>query len=251
MSQSSVKDWIHPDWPAPKAVRVVMTTRSGGISQAPFDALNLGDHVDDDLQAVLSNRATVRRELQLPDEPLWLTQVHGITVASVGEAEQAAKADASVAKGVGKVCAIMTADCLPVLFCNTEGTVVAGAHAGWRGLEAGVLESTIQAMDCKVEDILVWMGAAIGPQHFEVGDEVREAFVQSQPAAEQAFRAQGAGKWLADLYALARLRLERFGIASENIYGGTHCTYAQADQFYSYRRESRTGRMAALIWLES
>lgn len=250
MSQSSVKDWIYPDWPAPKAVRAVMTTRSGGVSQAPFDALNLGDHVDDDPQAVLSNRAIVRRELQLPDEPLWLTQVHGTAVASVGSAAQATEADAAVAKAPAKVCAIMTADCLPVLFCNRQGTVVAAAHAGWRGLEAGVLESTIQVMDCQAEDILVWMGAAIGPQHFEVGDEVREAFVQAQPAAKQAFKAHVTGKWLADLYSLARLRLERFGIASENVYGGTHCTYAQADQFYSYRREARTGRMAALIWLE-
>lgn len=205
MSQSSVKDWIYPDWPAPKAVRAVMTTRSGGVSQVPFDTLNLGDHVDDDPQAVLSNRAIVRRELQLPDEPLWLTQVHGTTVASVGAAAQATEADASVAKAPAKVCAIMTADCLPVLFCNRQGTVVAAAHAGWRGLEAGVLESTIQAMDCKAEDILVWMGAAIGPQHFEVGDEVREAFVQAQPEAEQAFKAHGTGKWLADLYSLARL----------------------------------------------
>jgi len=250
VSQSSVKDWIYPDWPAPKAVRAVMTTRSGGVSQAPFDALNLGDHVDDDPQAVLSNRAIVRRELQLPDEPLWLTQVHGTAVASVGSAAQATEADAAVAKAPAKVCAIMTADCLPVLFCNRQGTVAAAAHAGWRGLEAGVLESTIQAMDCQAEDILVWMGAAIGPQHFEVSDEVREAFVQAQPAAKQAFKAHGTGKWLADLYSLARLRLERFGIASENVYGGTHCTYAQADQFYSYRREARTGRMAALIWLE-
>lgn len=251
MSRSNILDWIYPDWPAPIAVRAVMTTRSGGISQVPFDQLNLGDHVDDDPQAVLANRAIVRNKLQLPDEPLWLTQVHGITVATVGQAAQATTADAAVAIGVGKVCAIMTADCLPVLFCNKDGSVVAGAHAGWRGLEAGVLESTIQAMDTKPQDILVWMGAAIGPQHFEVGDEVREAFVKSQAQAEQAFKANGAGKWLADLYLLARFRLEQSGIARENIYGGTQCTYAQADQFYSYRRESRTGRMAALIWLES
>ena len=251
MSRSDILDWISPDWPAPAGVRAVMTTRSGGVSQAPFDQLNLGDHVDDDPDAVLENRAIVRNELQLPDEPLWLTQVHGTTVVTVGRAAQATIADAAVARGVGKVCAIMTADCLPVLFCDKDGSVVAGAHAGWRGLEAGVLESTIQAMGSKPQDILVWMGAAIGPQHFEVGDEVREAFVKSQVQAERAFKAHGAGKWLADLYCLARLRLEQSGIARDNIYGGTQCTYAQAEQFYSYRRESRTGRMAALIWLES
>jgi YfiH family protein len=246
-------DWITPDWPAPARVHAVMTTRAGGVSRAPYDSFNTASHVGDDPDAVAENRRLLRQDL--PGEPLWLNQVHGNVVARFDDL-QVPDADASVAFQSGRVCVVQTADCLPVLFCDMAGTVVAAAHAGWRGLAGGVLEATVQAMDVPPERILAWLGAAIGPQAFEVGEEVREAFVSRHPLAGVAFRPALPGtldeaprKWLADIYALARIRLAAVGV--ERVHGGGLCTYKDARRFFSYRREPHTGRMASLIWLAS
>lgn len=235
--------FILPDWPAPGCVRALMTTRVGGVSAAPFDGFNLATHVGDDAAAVAANRAILRRHL--PAEPLWLNQVHGVAVAEVGRDAMDCAGDASVAFAPNRVCAVMTADCLPVLFCDLAGSVAAAAHAGWRGLAAGVLEATVARMGVPPENILTWLGAAIGPQAFEVGDEVRTAFVGQHPEAAAAF-VPHADRWRADIYALARIRLVSAGVS--RIYGGGHCTVTEAARFYSYRREGRTGRMASLIW---
>ncbi len=247
------KEWIIPDWPAPTNIKAVMTTRQGGYSQAPFDSMNLGDHVDDNLATVKKNRAYLKEQLNLPNPPLWLSQVHGVKVAKVDEllgTEHSVEADASVAHQVNSVCAVMTADCLPVLFCNTQGTAVAAAHAGWRGLHAGVLEKTVESLHCENSDVLAWLGVAIGPKNFEVGAEVREAFIAKHKLASNAFTpSSNKGKWLADIYQLARLRLEAIGVT--NIYGGGECSFADNARFYSYRREPKTGRMASVIWMES
>lgn len=235
---------ILPDWPAPARVKSLVTTRAGGVSQAPWASLNLGDHVGDDPAHVAANRARLRQSL--PADPGWLRQVHSARVVELGR-DANLEADAAVARQPGQVCAVLTADCLPVLFCDRAGSVVAAAHAGWRGLADGVLEATVAAMQVAPEGILAWMGAAIGPQAFEVGDDVREAFVARHPEAAAAFAPHAPGKWLADLYRLARVRLDHAGVHA--IYGGGRCTYQEADSFYSYRRDGVTGRMASLIWL--
>ncbi|OZA28491.1 MAG: multi-copper polyphenol oxidoreductase [Hydrogenophilales bacterium 17-64-11] len=223
-----------------------MTTRAGGVSQAPWASLNLGDHVGDDPARVAANRTRLRE--RLPAEPGWLRQVHSARVVELGR-DTEREADASFTRQVGEACAVLTADCLPVLFCDRAGSVVAAAHAGWRGLAGGVLEAAVAAMQVPPDEILAWMGAAIGPQAFEVGDAVREAFVGRHPEAAAAFVPQPApGKWLADIYRLARIRLNRIGVQA--IHGGGRCTFSEADSFYSYRRDGVTGRMASLIWLE-
>lgn len=235
---------IQPDWPAPSRVRACMTTREGGVSQPPWASFNLGDHVGDDPAHVAANRARLRESL--PAEPGWLRQVHSARVVELGR-EQNPEADASFTREAGQVCAVLTADCLPVLFCDRAGSVVAAAHAGWRGLANGVLEATVAAMGVAPGEVLAWMGAAIGPRAFEVGEEVREAFITRHPEAAAAFAPHAPGKWLADLYALARIRLGSVGVRS--IYGGGRCTLTEAETFYSYRRDGVTGRMAALVWL--
>ena len=238
-------DLLIPDWPAPARVRSLQTLRNGGCSPAPWDSFNLGDHVGDDPARVAANRADLRREL--PAEPLWLQQVHGITVFEAADGTALRQADAAFARQAGKVCAVMTADCLPVLFCDRAGTVVAAAHAGWRGLLAGVLEATLEKMAVPPGEILAWLGPAIGPACFEVGDEVRAAFVARQPMAAAAFQAGAPGKWLADICLLARQRLHAAGVLS--ISGGQLCTVSEPQRFFSYRRAGVTGRMATLIWL--
>jgi YfiH family protein len=236
---------ILPDWPAPARVKCLMTTRAGGVSQAPWGSLNLGDHVGDDPAHVAANRARLRR--QLPAEPGWLRQVHSARVVELGR-EPNREADAALTRQPAQVCAILTADCLPVLLCDRAGSVVAAAHAGWRGLANGVLEATVAAMNVPPGEVLAWMGAAIGPHAFEVGDEVREAFIAQHAAASGAFVSQPAsGKWLADIYRLARIRLGHAGVKA--VYGGGRCTFTEANSFYSYRRDGITGRMASLIWL--
>lgn len=240
-------EFLHPEWPAPPRVRALQTLRQGGVSTGPYTSLNLGDHVGDVAENVAANRQRVG--LALPASPLWLTQVHGTRVVDAAVATPAVEADGVMAKAPGVVCAVMTADCLPVLFCDRRGTVVAAAHAGWRGLCGGVLEETVAAMGVAPSSILAWLGPAIGPQAFEVGGEVREAFLQTDGAAESAFAPGQGGKWLGDLYQLARLRLRRMGITA--IYGGTECTYSDATRFFSYRRDGVTGRMASLIWLDA
>jgi YfiH family protein len=224
-----------------------MTTREGGVSLAPWSGLNLGDHVGDDPAHVAANRARLRQ--QLPAEPGWLRQVHSVRAVEIG-LEPNPEADAAFTSQTGQVCAVLTADCLPVLFCDRAGSVVAAAHAGWRGLAGGVLEATVAAMQVQSGEVLAWMGAAIGPQAFEVGDDVRQAFVGPHPEAAAAFLPHPErvpGKWLADIYQLARIRLQRAGVQA--IYGGGRCTYQEAETFYSYRRDGVTGRMASLIWL--
>lgn len=238
-------DWIVPDWPAPARVKACVTTRAGGVSVAPFDSLNLGTHVGDDPVAVKKNRQ--RLLSQLGCKPAWLQQVHGIDVVEAAP-ETLAEADASWTATPGIACTVMTADCLPVLFCDRNGTRVAAAHAGWRGLAAGVLEATLDALAVAPEDTLVWLGPAIGPQAFEVGAEVREAFVSQHAQAAQAFgESLNPGRYMADIYELARIRLAARGVAA--VYGGGFCTYSDP-RFYSYRRAARTGRFASLIWLD-
>jgi YfiH family protein len=230
-------------------VHALSTTRGGaGASAPPYDRFNLGAHVGDSAASVALNRARLRDAL--PGDPLWLDQVHGTAVVDAGSvaARAVPRADAAVARAPGSVLAVLTADCLPVLLCDCKGTVVAVAHAGWRGLAAGVIESAVRAMATPAAGIMAWLGPAIGPRAYEVGSEVAEAFIRADPAASAAFNPKGAGKFLADLYALARQRLARSGVI--RVSGGDACTYGDASRFFSFRRDGRTGRMASLIWIE-
>ncbi|MDH5786346.1 MAG: peptidoglycan editing factor PgeF [Chromatiales bacterium] len=238
---------ITPNWPAPSGVRAFTTTRRGGVSLPPYESLNLGDHVGDDPAAVSENRSRLCLELNLPAEPRWLSQVHGIRCCDASKVDAPIEADAQFTDQTGVVCAVLTADCLPLLLCDAAGTRVAAAHAGWRGLLNGVIESSVQAMGSGSE-LMAWLGPAIGPTAFEVGEEVREAFVSHDAAANAAFVPEGEGKWLADIYRLARQRLAACGV--NRVYGGELCTYSDPERFYSYRRDGETGRLASLIWLE-
>jgi hypothetical protein len=237
---------IVPDWPAPPGVRALVTTRHGGVSRGACASLNLATHVGDDPAAVAENRARLRRDL--PAEPVWLNQVHGTAVARADTASVGETADAAVTAVRRTVCAVMTADCLPVLLCAEDASAVGAAHAGWRGLAGGVLEAAVSALGTPAPRLMAWLGPAIGPTSFEVGDEVRQVFVRHAPRAAGAFAARGSGKWLADLYELARQRLEAAGV--NRVYGGVYDTYAQTDVFFSYRRAPGAGRMASLVWLE-
>lgn len=242
-------DWIIPDWPAPANVRAVSTTRSGGVSKGVYASFNLGAHVSDDPRAVAENRLFLRSELNLSREPCWLTQVHGGRVAILNGSEVHESCDAAVTRTVNEACVIMTADCLPVLLCDRAGKAVAAAHCGWRSLAAGILENTVVAMPVPSKEILAWLGPAIGPDVYQVGDDVRAALTTEQPEADQAFEPQHAGKWLCDLYQIASKRLWHAGVA--HIYGGGFCTYSDRERFFSYRRDGECGRMATLIWLTS
>ncbi|MFO3907261.1 purine nucleoside phosphorylase YfiH [Enterobacter hormaechei] len=238
---------IVPEWPAPDGVVACSSTRTGGVSEGAWESLNLGAHCGDDLNHVEENRKRFFAAGRLPSKPVWLEQVHGTAVLSLtGEPYASKRADASYSNTPGTVCAVMTADCLPVLFCNRAGTEVAAAHAGWRGLCAGVLEETVACFADSADNILAWLGPAIGPQAFEVGPEVREAFMAHDPQAESAFRPAGE-KYMADIYQLARQRLTHLGISQ--IYGGDRCTFTEKSDFFSYRRDKTTGRMASFIWL--
>jgi YfiH family protein len=239
------------EWPAPPRVRAAFSLRAGGVSAAPYDSLNLAAHVGDDRAAVAANRARLGAELALPTEPLWLTQVHGTSVhdadaASSMDASPAPRADAAVTRTEGTVLAVLVADCLPVLLCRRDGAAIAIAHAGWRGLAAGVVEAAFGALGAAGAEVLAWLGPAIGAAHFEVGDEVRAAFL-GREAAAAAFVRNTRGRWQCDLYQLAMRRLQALGVTS--IYGARRCTFADRDRFYSYRRDGATGRMAALIWM--
>lgn len=239
-------DWIVPNWPAPATVRSLITTRQGGVSTGPYASMNPASHVGDELNAVKKNRAILRAGL--PNEPHWLDQVHGTEIAQLDKsAASHLNADGAVTRERGCVCAVLTADCLPVLFCAVDGTVVGAAHAGWRGLAAGVLERSVNAMNHAPKQIMAYLGPAIGPQCFEVGAEVRTVFCNHSPEAEKAFHPQGRGKFLANLYLLARQRLHAAGLTQ--IFGGEFCTVSQPERFFSYRRDVQTGRMASLIWL--
>ena len=238
-------EFIIPDWSAPSNVHARITTRLGGISLPPYGTFNLGNHVGDDVDAVVWNRAILRKEL--PAEPFWLNQVHGNEIGDADSPVFQSTADGAVCRTPGKVLAIMMADCLPVLLCTRDGSVLGVAHAGWRGLCAGVIENTLLKMRVSPDTVLAYLGPAIGPGFFEVGPEVRQAFVQSDERAMHAFvPAKSGKKWLGNLYELARQRLVAAGVS--NISGGEFCTYRDESLFFSYRRDGRTGRQAALLW---
>lgn len=237
---------IIPDWPVPKNVRSLQTTRVGGISSTPYDSFNLGDHVGDAPLAVERNRILLNT--LLPSEPVWLEQVHGTNVVNADMADCLPQADACIARHRAAVCVVMTADCLPILLCDTRGSVVGAAHAGWKGLAAGVVEATVREMDVAPQDLMAWLGPAISQQVFEVGEEVRALFVDANRQAAAAFIPGQHGKWLADIYMLAHLRLNALGITQ--IYGGNYCTYRESEKFFSYRRNGVTGRMGTFIWLD-
>lgn len=239
-------DLIIPDWPAPENVKSAVTLRTGGVSEGPYRSLNMALHVGDDGERVRQNRQIVSALLKLPSEPIWLEQVHGNSVTRAEHGLIKTQADASFTEETGTVCAVMTADCLPLLICAEDGSQVAAIHAGWRGLLAGVIGNTVATFEDR--DILVWLGPAIGPECFEVGSEVRDAFLLKSESSSAAFRARKNGKWLANIYRLARNQLTELGIA--RVYGGNFCTVTEADRFFSYRREPVTGRMATLIWRE-
>lgn len=243
-------DWIIPDWPSPSWVRAISTTRQGGVSEGCYASLNLGDHVEDRPDHVAANRQQLRAALDLPAEPLWLRQVHGRNIVLADQATPGVEGDGAQSRTPGQVCAVLTADCLPVLLCDRAGTRVAAVHAGWRGLAEGVIESAIESLELPGSTLLAWLGPAIGPHAFEVGAEVHATFVAHDAAAVSAFQPQGKGggeRWHANLYQLARQRLAAHGITE--VYGGEYCTYTDSERFFSYRRDGRTGRMATLIWM--
>jgi YfiH family protein len=242
----SAIDIISPDWPAPAGVVACCTTRRGGVSEGAYTSLNLAHHVDDVPERVAANRTRLRDQLGLPGEPQWLAQTHSIDVVDLDNSDLR-EADAAVTRSAGTIAVVMTADCLPVLFCNRDGTEVAAAHAGWRGLVNGVLEATVMRMRSEAPALLAWLGPAIGPRHFEVGEEVRNAFNSQHAEDDASFSANRPGHYLADLYSLARARLNRLGVG--HICGGEYCTFADRERFFSYRREARTGRQASLIYI--
>jgi hypothetical protein len=243
---------IRPDWNAPPGVRVAVSTRTGGFSAGPWTSLNLGDHVGDDPAVVAANRARLRQALALPGEPAWLRQVHGTGAVDAAACHgDAPEADAAFTTRPGVVCAVLTADCLPVVLATRDGSAVAVAHCGWRGLAAGILAATVSRLPGPPADLVAWLGPAIGPARFEVGPEVREAFraAAADPQAVHAAFGAGAGdRWYADLYALARCALRALGIGS--VAGGGECTVSDPVRFFSYRRDGQTGRFATLAWID-
>ncbi len=239
---------ITPDWPMVAQVKAYTTTRYGGVSLPPYDSFNLATHVGDDLQHVLRNRQRLRHLLALPSEPVWLSQTHSTQVIKLPLTDNLIpEADAAYTQQRHQICAVMTADCLPVLFYSSSGEIAA-AHAGWRGLSEGILENTLAYFQAERQDIIAWLGPAIGPEAFEVGDDVRQQFIQHDPNAKQAFIANGRDKFLTNIYLLARQRLKQAGL--NKIYGGRYCTMKDPHLFFSYRRQKQTGRMVSLIWLE-
>ena len=248
MNTAMINDWLVPDWPAPASVRAVTTTRQGGVSQGCYASMNPADHVDDDPVAVMANRKYLQQALDLPGQPVWLQQVHGTEVINAATACTSPTADAAYSLEAGVVCAVLTADCLPVLLSDTAGECVAAIHAGWRGLVAGVIEQAARATGRPGNTLLAWLGPAIGPSAFQVGEEVRDSFMAHDQAAAGAFRQGTDGRWFADLYQLARQRLADCGVTA--VYGGEYCSFTDSERFYSYRRDGVTGRMATLIWLE-
>jgi len=244
------KLWLPANWPAPANVHAGTSRRQGGISQGVYASLNLAMHVGDDPPAVIENRC----RLGLPTEPIWLNQVHGLSVVNAGRAlaersEQDIEADAAYADVGGVICAVLTADCLPLLLCDRAGRRVAAVHAGWRGLAAGIIDRAVTSLQLPGEQLLAWLGPAIGPNAYEVGEEVREAFLRLDADARTAFRLSRPGHWWMDIYQLARQQLVQRGV--DEVYGGDHCTWQEADRFYSYRRDGMTGRMASVIWFDS
>ena len=255
---NKIKNWLVADWPAPANIHALTTLRSGGVSQDTFFSLNPATHVGDDNDRVKKNRQIISDMLELPSEPVWLEQTHSNCVVEALETEALRQADASYTTKPGVVCAVMTADCLPLLVCSSDGLQIAAIHAGWRGLLAGVIANTVAALETSRnlssatrefrKNLLVWLGPAIGPNCFEVGSEVRAAYLAKSIEFSSAFKEQACDKWLADIYSLARIELAFLDV--NNVYGGIRCTFTEHEQFYSYRRDRQTGRMATLIWRE-
>jgi len=244
-----MKAWIDADWPAPPGVRALTTTRYGlGISEAPFDTFNLGLRSGDEFDAALENRRQLEAALQLPSPPRWLKQVHSIEVA-IEPGFDEPEADASVTSEAGTVLAILTADCLPVVFAARDGSEIAAAHAGWPGLSAGMLEAAVAAMRTPAASLQAWIGPAAGSQHYEIGEEVRERFIAHDPRALSAFVATRPGHWLVDLFTIARMRMIDAGLDPQHIHGGSICTISDPQRFFSHRRDQRSGRMATLVWM--
>lgn len=243
---STLGNCLVPDWPAPRHVKALQTTRLGGVSAAPFNSLNLGYHVGDSPLVVARNRILLSP--LLPSEPVWLEQTHGVTVVDAAHADCLPRADACIAYRASAVCVVMTADCLPLLLCDISGTVVGAVHAGWRGLCEGVVENAVRAMQVPPTSLMAWMGPAISQAAFEVGDEVRTAFIAQHADASAAFMPGVTGKWQADIYMLARQRLQVLGVTQ--IFGGGLCTYSDPARFFSYRRDGTCGRMGTFIWME-
>lgn len=238
-------DWLIPDWPAAENVRAGTTLRDKGVSHGAYASLNLAMHVGDDPSRVINNR----QRLDLPYEPVWLEQVHSNVVVDVARHKgNVPKADASYSTAKHQPCVVMTADCLPLLVTDSEASCVAAIHAGWRGLANGIIETTLKALPVNNSNLLVWLGPAIGPHAYEVGADVRQAFVQQDAKAQQAFIQTDDSHWLMDIYQLASQRLLASGVT--RIFGGEYCTYTDSEMFYSYRRDNVTGRMASIIWLE-
>ncbi len=241
---------LRPDWPAPSHVVAITTTRPGGVSKPPWASLNLGGHVGDEPSDVAENRRRLVQALQLPSEPLWLDQVHGDRIVDAADITTSSEADGAITVEPGLVCVVQTADCLPVLICDRDGQAVAAVHAGWRGLAAGILEAAVAAFANRgipAKSLMAWLGPAIGPAAYEVGEEVREAFFAS--ADRRAFLANDRGRWQLNLYELARRRFTDLGL--RDIYGGDFCTYSDAEKLFSYRRDGQCGRQASLIWLQA
>lgn len=243
-----MRDWIAADWPAPPSVRAGTTMRTGGVSEGPYASLNLGAHVGDSPLAVVENRSRLISACYLPGEPQWLDQVHGKSVVELPHDDTPPRADAAFTERAGLVCAVLTADCLPVIYARQNGSAVGVAHAGWRGLCNGVLEATALALG-KPSSLVAWLGPAISRIAFEVGPEVRQAFLDHDTAAEALFARNIAGRWQADLYGLARQRLAAIGLTE--VYGGGRCTFTEEEHFFSYRRDGECGRMATFVWRES
>ena len=242
-------DWLRPDWPAPERVKALSTTRVGGVSQPPWDSMNPACHTEYDTAHIVENRRILRQRGGLPAEPLWLTQVHGDGVVDAASAAPETRADGSFTTQPGVVCAVMTADCLPVLLCHKSGRQVAALHAGWRGLAGGVLEAGVAGFNAPGEELLAWLGPCIGPQAFEVGEEVRQAFVDKSSEMAAAFRQSSTnGRWLADMHKLARLTLAQAGV--DAVYAQEDCTFSSPDRYFSYRRDGVCGRMVSLVWIE-
>lgn len=259
--------WLTADWPAPARVRTLISTRAGGVSEGPFASNNLGAHVGDNPQHVAVNRQRLLEKADSAYAVQWLNQVHGTRVVEASDAGQVVEADGCTTSAPGVACAVLTADCLPVLIANRSGTRVAAVHAGWRGLADGVLVAALERFDDAANNIVVYLGPAIGPRHFEVGPEVRQYFLdrahvapvesiarESQPeltsgrgSLDNAFQPSVGDRYLADLYQIARIQCAEAGVV--NIYGGGFCTYADSERFFSYRRDGQTGRLVSAIWL--
>lgn len=243
-------NYICPEWPAPNYIKAYTTTRVTGHSKVPFDNFNLAMHVEDDPKAVTKNREQLINELKLPHEPIWLHQVHGTAVVSInGSLKDEPAADAAITHEHNRICTVLTADCLPILLCDAEGKAVAAIHAGWRGLLAGVIDNAVEALSLPPENILAWLGPAIGPEAFEINEEIRSSYIDRDKNNEPAFHKHNQS-WYGDLYELARINLSRYGIT--RVSGGNFCTFRDKERFFSYRRaKGPTGRMATMIWIES